>query len=217
MIHGDGTLATALRTYYGEVDFTWIAWDTPIRADGTPDTQAVLDCAFEVLDHGLHDDVIISSQLPVGTCALFEERWPARNFYVVPENVRARYAFEDWTHQSRIIVGARRDRFRFDGLWEKVTSEVIYVSPETAEMTKHAINGFLALEIEYAHEIAHLAISNGADPGDLADCVMSDDRIGRKAYLQPVGVPGPHLTREVHNLAMLGGGLLVDALEQSVQ
>jgi UDPglucose 6-dehydrogenase len=147
MIYGNGTLAEALRTYYGDVPFTWIAWDTPILADGRPDTKAVLDMAFEVLDHGLHDDVIISSQLPVGTCATFEERWPLRDFYVVPENVRAAHAFNDWTHQARIIVGARRNRFRLDSLWARITPEVIYVSPETAELTKHCLNGFLALSV----------------------------------------------------------------------
>lgn len=214
MIHGDGTLANALREYYGEVPFTWIAWDTPIRADGSPDTQAVLDAAFEVLDHGLHDDVIISSQLPVGTCASFEARWPIRNFYVVPENVRAKHAYADWTHQARVIVGARRDRFHFDRLWAPITGQVIYVSPETAEMTKHALNGFLALSIQYAHEVADVARLHGADPGDLAHCLMTDERVGLKAYLQPVGDPGPHLTREVHNLASLGGGPLINTLER---
>ncbi len=212
MIHGDGTLADTLRAYYGDVPFTWIAWDTPINADGTPDTKYVVDAAFEVLDHGLHDDVILSSQLPVGTCAQFEARWPLRNFYVVPENVRVAHAYADWTSQARIVVGARRDRFHFDRLWSPITSEVIYVSPETAELTKHCLNGFLALSVEYAQEIAALAREHGGDPSDLAHCLMTDPRIGHGAYLRPTGEPGPHLMREVHTLAALGGGRLIDAL-----
>ncbi len=217
MILGDGTLANALGAYYGDVTFTWIAWDTPIRPDGTPDTKAVLDAAFEALDHGVHEDVIISSQLPVGTCATFEERWPQRNFYVVPENVRAAHAFEDWIHQPRIIVGARRNRFRFDKLWERITPEVIYTSPETAELTKHCLNGFLALCIQYSEEMARIAEAHGGDPSELAHCLQTDPRVGRQSYLKPGGSFGPHLTREIHNLAMLGGGPLIDALEQLVR
>ncbi len=214
MIYGDGTTANALRAYYGDVDFTWIAWDTPVAADGTPDTESVLAAAFEALDHGSHDEVIISSQLPVGTCARFEERWPARNFYVVPENLRAAQAYNDWIHQPRVIVGARRNRFRFDSLWARITPQVIYVSPETAELTKHCLNGFLALCVEYSSEIARLADAHGGDPSDLAHCLMTDPRIGQYAYLRPGGEPGPHLLREIHNLEALGGGPLIDAMEQ---
>lgn len=215
MILGNGTLAEAFRENHVESKgLIWCAYDTPIRDDGTADSGSVIRRLSEVLDIAASTLVIICSQLPVGTCAELERCYPRHRFIVYPENVRAAYAVEDFKSQDRIVLGGRVrvDMERVASLLAAFTDEFIFTTPETAEMVKHALNGFLAMSIRYAQDIARIATAYGADPDVLADALLSDHRIGPYAYLRPSGDLGPHLTREVHNLIGLGGGDLIKAL-----
>lgn len=216
---GDGTLATAIKiNIAGEHDLTepydaqllWCCEDVSIE-DGV-DYRAVTGAIEETcaaLDRQL---VIISSQLPVGTTHRFETRYPNLRFFVVPENVRAVHAIEDFASQHRIIVGQRHADWRIDTLLRQFTPRLIHMSIESAEMVKHALNGFLALSVAYAQEIARLSSEHGADPVQVARGIMSDPRIGEHAYLRPAGEPGAHLMREVEVLAALGGGPIIKAM-----
>ena len=59
------------------------------------------------------------------------------------------------------------------------------MSLESAEMTKHAINSFLALSVTFANELARLCESVGADASEVEQGLRSENRIGPKAYLRP--------------------------------
>lgn len=219
-ILGTGTLAEALRHHIKNLPehVLFCAWDTPIKPDGKADSEWVLSQLKPHLSKTWLQWVVIMSQLPVGTCRALELEFSQHRFVVSPENVRANHAVVDFGNQPRIVLGARResDALEIKEILKPFTGQFIITDPETAEMVKHGLNGFLAASITYAHELAEVAKKHGANPDTLAQALMSDPRIGQKAYLKPAGGMGAHLTREVHNLVVLGGGRLIKVMADSI-
>jgi UDPglucose 6-dehydrogenase len=81
---------------------------------------------------------------------------------------------------------------------------------ESAEMTKHAINAFLAASVVFMNEIATICEGTGADAKDVERGLKSEERIGPRAYLSPgAAFEGGTLARDVTTLAELGHGLQV--------
>ena len=72
---------------------------------------------------------------------------------------------------------------------------------ESAEITKHAINSFLASSISFINEISSICEYTNADAKEVEEGLKSETRIGRKAFLSP-GVPfaGGTLGRDVNYL-----------------
>ena len=56
---------------------------------------------------------------------------------------------------------------------------------ESAEMTKHALNAFLATSVVFINEVAELCEQVGADAAQVERGLKSEPRIGPKAYLGP--------------------------------
>jgi UDPglucose 6-dehydrogenase len=76
---------------------------------------------------------------------------------------------------------------------------------ESAEMTKHAINAFLALSVTFANELASVCERVGADAKEVERGLKTEQRIGPKAYLAPGGAfPAGTLARDVAFLTQLG-------------
>ncbi len=74
----------------------------------------------------------------------------------------------------------------------------IKMNLRSAEMTKHALNAFLATSISFANEIANICDEVGADSLKVAEALRLDSRIGPKAMLKPgLGFAGGALGRDV--------------------
>jgi UDPglucose 6-dehydrogenase len=72
------------------------------------------------------------------------------------------------------------------------------MSVESAEMTKHAINAFLATSVTFANEIASICELVGADAKEVERGLKTDARIGTKAYVSPGGpFAGGTLARDI--------------------
>ena len=79
------------------------------------------------------------------------------------------------------------------------------MSIESAEMTKHALNAFLATSITFINEIATLCEQVGADATQVERGLKSERRVGPRAYLTPGGAfAGGTLARDVMFLSQLG-------------
>jgi UDPglucose 6-dehydrogenase len=79
------------------------------------------------------------------------------------------------------------------------------MSVESAEMTKHAVNAFLATSVTFINEIAAICERVGADASDVERGLKSESRIGPKAYLSPGGAfAGGTLARDLMFLSDLG-------------
>lgn len=76
---------------------------------------------------------------------------------------------------------------------------------ESAEMTKHTLNSFLATSVAFINEVARLCERVGADAKEVERGLKSDGRIGRRAYLGPgAGFAGGTLARDARFLSALG-------------
>ena len=73
---------------------------------------------------------------------------------------------------------------------------------ESAELTKRAINLYLATTVTYANTLADLCEALGADWGEMVPALRLDRRIGPGAYLRPsLGIAGGNIERDVVSLA----------------
>ncbi len=181
-----------------------MTYDTPVDDDDKPDLKPVLEGIDRCLPHLRDDaDVLISSQIPAGTCRQLEGRYPGRRFAYSPENLRLGKAIEIFLHQDRIVWG-RGEMMMLRELSELLSNfsiDIIHVRTESAEMIKHAINSFLALSITFMNEIARVCEHVGADAREVERGLKSEARIGPKAYLSPGGpFAGGTLARDVVTL-----------------
>lgn len=214
MIYGQGVYADVLREFIGDQhSHAWIAEQTKTHR-GEPLTDAARQFVELVCDEQAPGTlIIISTQLPVGTCAYMEERYPRLTFAVQPENVRVATAREDFQHQSRTVVGCRRDlSMMFARLFERFTTQLLFMSPESAEMSKHALNTFLALNMQFGNELGALCETWGADVNEVVHALRTDTRISERAPILPGDGLSPHLQREVHQMISLGAGPIIRSL-----
>lgn len=190
-------------------DVLWIAYDTPVDADDNADVEFVIAQAARTLRYVRDGSiVIVSSQLPVGSTARLEAMAPTLRFACSPENLRLGKAIEVFTKPDRVVVGVRdaQTRARVTDVFAPFTTRIEWMTIESAEMTKHAINAFLALSVTFANELASVCERVGADAKEVERGLKTESRIGPKAYLAPGGAfAGGTLARDVAFLSQLGG------------
>jgi UDPglucose 6-dehydrogenase len=124
----------------------------------------------------------------------------------VPENLRLGAALESFRAPDRIVAGVsdERDRRELAELLAPFSHEVQWMRVESAEMTKHALNGFLATSVAFIDEVAAVCESVGADAAEVARGLKSERRIGPRAYLSPgAAFAGGTLARDLGFLRAL--------------
>ena len=195
-------------------DVIWLTYDTPVDEDDRADVEYVIERMsrlFPFLKDG--QEVLISSQLPVGSARrlqdLFEKEHPNQkvNFSCSPENLRLGKAISVFLKPDRIVIGTRaeKSRSKFKELLAPFTDRIEWMSVESAEMTKHALNAFLATSVTFINEIAILCEQVGADAKEVERGLKTEARIGPKAYLSPGGAfAGGTLARDIAFLSQLG-------------
>jgi UDPglucose 6-dehydrogenase len=197
-----------------DAEVVWICFDTPVDEEDRADVDYVLRQA-ETAFPSLADAAIVlsSSQLPVGSVRRLEAAWTSAaagrraSFACAPENLRLGNAIEVFTRPDRIIVGVRDlpTRDRLASLFATITDRVEWMSVESAEMTKHAVNAFLATSVAFINELATLCEMVGADARDVERGLKTEKRIGPSAYLSPGGAfAGGTLARDVMFWRALG-------------
>lgn len=195
-------------------EIVWIAYDTPVNDEDRADVPYVIGCVTRLFPHLKTDTlVLISSQLPVGSTRQLEKDYAASypekrvTFGYSPENLRLGKAISAFTQPDRIVIGLRdrADQERVKQLLQPFTERIEWMSVESAEMTKHALNAFLATSVTFANEIAALCESVGADAKEVERGLKSEARIGPKAYLGPgAAFAGGTLARDIQFLSHLG-------------
>ena len=188
-------------------DVLWLCYDTPVNENDESDVESVLANLRKALAHLPKGAlVLISAQLPVGTCARLEKEFPQFHFACSPENLRLGKAIDSFEKTERVIVGIRSDAKKevLEELFAPFTPQVLFMRTESAEMVKHALNSFLALSITFINEIARLCEHTGADAKEVSAGLKSEPRIGPKAYLGPGGpFAGGTLARDVVTLTKI--------------
>lgn len=212
------------KTACATADVLWVCYDTPVNDNDESDTEFVLERIRRALTHLPSEAlVLISSQLPVGTCSQLEKKFPQFQFACSPENLRLGKAVDAFEKAERVIVGIRTDAKRalLEQIFKPFTAQILFMRTESAEMVKHALNSFLAVSITFINEIARLCEHAGADAKEVAAGLKSEPRIGPRAYLGPGGpFAGGTLARDVVTLTKLGANFgeslqLIPAIKQS--
>ena len=197
----------------GEV--IWITYDTPVDQDDRADVEFVIAQTARLFP-AIRDGalVLVSSQVPVGTTARLERMFAAEHpgnarvtFGYSPENLRLGKALAAFQQPARVVAGVRTeaDRARVSALFARYTDRIEWMSVESAEMTKHALNAFLATSVAFANEIAMLCEVTGADAKEVERGLKSEPRIGPGAYVSPgAAFAGGTLARDLVFLSELG-------------
>jgi UDPglucose 6-dehydrogenase len=190
-----------------QADVLWLCYDTPVNEDDESDVDFVLANLRRALPHLPKGAlVLISAQMPVGTCHTLEKEFPQFHFACSPENLRLGKAIDAFEKAERVVVGIRNDAKKpvLEKLFAPFTPQILFMRTESAEMVKHALNSFLALSITFINEIARLCERVGADAKEVSAGLKSEPRIGPKAYLGPGGpFAGGTLARDVVTLTRL--------------
>ncbi len=198
--------ATALN----QVDVLWITIDTPVDDDDQADVQYVESQILRLVPFLKYGALIlVSSQVPVGFTARIRRTVEGLamdrdfRFAYTPENLRLGGALEAFRKPQRIVVGAEpRDRIVLSHLLEPIGAPIEWMSVASAELTKHALNAFLATSVTFINEIASIAEHVGADGGEVRRGLITDVRIGPRAYLRPgAAFAGGTLARDLVFLA----------------
>ncbi|MEI7769853.1 MAG: nucleotide sugar dehydrogenase [Chloroflexales bacterium] len=195
-------------------EVVWVTYDTPVDDDDRADVTYVVERVarlFPALEPGAL--VLISSQLPVGSTRRLEQVYAAAHpdrqvsFAYSPENLRLGKAISVFTQPDRVVAGVRNaaDQQRVAALLGPITERVEWMGVESAEMTKHALNAFLATSVTFINEVATLCEQVGADAKEVERGLKSEVRIGPRAYLGPGGAfAGGTLARDINFLSAIG-------------
>jgi UDPglucose 6-dehydrogenase len=156
--------------------------------------------------------LVVMSQVPAGSCdrlarlagERFGEPLPVA---CVPENLRLGSALDGFFRPDRVVVGADDERVRaaVEDLFAGVEAPFLSMGIRSAEMSKHALNAYLATCISFSSEIADLCERVGADARDVVRALRADRRVSDRAPLLPgLGFAGGTLGRDLRSLAGLG-------------
>lgn len=194
-----------------DADIVWITFDTPVDEHDEADVEFVMRAIEELLPLVRANVlVIVSSQVPIGSSARLKAS--ARRlrpeasirFACLPENLRLGQAMEIFRHPDRVVAGvdSQESREQIEALFRPMGEiRFEWMSLASAEMTKHAINSFLAMSLSFINEIAALCERTGADAREVERALRSESRIGPKAYLSPgPGYAGGTLARDINFL-----------------
>jgi len=188
----------------------WICYDSKINEKDISEEKKLYNQIKKILKFIKNKTtILISSQLPLGTIKKLEKYdklilKKKLAFIYIPENLRLGKSIKLFLKPERIVIGLRDKKIyknKIKILLNQIKCEKYLVSPETAEISKHVINSFLACSISFINEISQIAKIYGVNFNDLQNCIKSDRRLGKYSYLNP-GLPfsGGTLARDLNFL-----------------
>jgi UDPglucose 6-dehydrogenase len=187
--------------------YVFVAYDTPVDERDEPDLApiaATMGALAGCLEEGAM--IIVSSQVPVGTCEALADHLRSLNpglrfgMACVPENLRLGQAIERFLRPDFLVFGADGEATmeRVETLFSPIPGPRVRTDLRTAEMTKHAINAYLATCISFGNELANLCDEVGADAFQVVQALKLDSRVSPKAPLAPgLGFAGGTLARDM--------------------
>lgn len=158
--------------------------------------------------------IVIMSQVPVGYCRevyhMIKKELPNLDFdlYHWVDILIMTNAIERFSSPERIIIGAFDNSKPFSPALSKALKlfncPVFYLSYESAELTKAAINLYLANSVTFANTVADYAEAVGANYNEIIPALQLDKRIGVFSYIKPgLRIAGGHLERDLLMLKRL--------------
>ena len=194
-----------------EIDLLILTYDTPVDDEDNADAEYVITEFARIAENLLpNTHVLVSSQLPVGSCEqienILEKFGHTGGVTAQPENLRLGKAVESFFNPKRIIAGTfdGKPNHVVEGVFKGINAPIIWMHRRSAEVTKHALNAFLATSVTFMGELSEICELVGADAKEVEIGLKSDPRIGISAYLSTgLGFAGGTLARDVLKLSSL--------------
>lgn len=212
---GNLTFTTDYASAIKDSDIVMIMVGTPSAPDGQADLRYVF-AASESLAPFLKEGaiVIVKSTVPPGTNSKVKEIIKAKTevsfeMASVPEFLKEGTAVEDTLHPDRVVIGVESDRAKdiLIKLHEPLTTNVVVMRPESAQMCKYAANNYLATRITFINQIADLCEKNGADIQEVIRGIGQDKRIGSHYWYPGLGYGGSCFPKDVKEIAAYAGAI----------
>jgi len=191
-------------------DIIFFCVGTPQGDDGKADLSQIEEASRQIAENLTSYKLIIEkSTVPVNTHQWIKKtilRYAKNNveFDVAsnPEFLREGSAIKDFLEPDRIVVGTESNKARnlFRKLYKPFTDQdriLIFTTPATAELIKHASNSFLSLKISYINMVSDLCEKVGADVSMVAEGMGLDKRIGRSFLNAGIGYGGSCFPKDV--------------------
>jgi UDPglucose 6-dehydrogenase len=205
-------------------DIVMIMVGTPSAPDGQADLKYVLAAAESAAPHLKENAiVIIKSTVPPGTNAKVKAMMSKIatvdfDFASLPEFLKEGTAVYDTLHPDRVIIGATNEATiqTLKELHAPLTSNILVMKPESAQMAKYGSNVYLAMRITFANQLADLCEKNGADVMEVLEGLGEDKRIGSHYWYPGLGYGGSCFPKDVKEIAAyaksvgLGDSLFVE-------
>ena len=201
-----------------------VALDVPTNADNVADlapTASLVETIAPILQQGVI--LVVMSQVPPGftrgLAARLRELRPELSYtlYYWVETLVFGRAVERALKPERFIVGCADPTQPLAGVFDQglkaYKCPILTMRYESAELSKTAINLYLAGSVTYANTLADLCLAINADWEEMVPALKLDQRIGPAAYLRPsLGIAGGNLERDLQALKGLCNSYGVDAM-----
>ena len=195
-------------------DLLILCIDTPSKKSGDPDLKN-LNIALRQISKVLRKDLflIIKSTVPIGTNEYIDDFFKKNSKFKVeiisnPEFLKEGSAVQDFVFPSRIIVGCNSEASK--KIMKKLYAplklaqkKIIFMSANSAELTKYASNSFLATKISFINKISQLADLTNANIHDIKLGLGSDPRIGEEFLNAGLGYGGSCFPKDIKALISL--------------
>ncbi len=194
-------------------DVIFITVGTPTLGNWEVDLSQFSEVINEICKYIKSYKVIVNkSTVPVGTqkCVkqlLLNKGVKKENFDVIsnPEFLREGKAIYDFLNADRIVIGFDSERARkiMEKLYKPFNTEIVFTTPETAELIKYASNAFLATKISFINEMANLCSKVGADIETISYAMGLDKRISPKFLKAGIGFGGSCFPKDTKALVKM--------------
>lgn len=196
-------------------DVVCIAKDTPTNERdevGLADLNTLIEKIIPHVKNGV--EFVVMSQVPAGFTRELDahirraRRDLAFSLIYWAETIVVGDAVSRFLRPGRIILGSQYPSLsltsRITKLLAAFSCPILYMKWESAELTKAAINFYLAISVTFSNILADICEAVGGDISEIIPALRLDKRIGPHAYLKPgLGLSGGHLERDVVMLTRL--------------
>ncbi|MBN2980562.1 MULTISPECIES: UDP-glucose dehydrogenase family protein [Cohnella] len=197
-----------------EAETVFLAVGTPSADDGQLQLSFLWAAAERIGEwaDGKERTVVVKSTVPVGTADRLESRLRSRlpagcpvHVASLPDFMREGHAVADFFQPSRIVIGAANPETaaKLERLHRPFCAPVVHMDRRSAELSKLAANGALAVKLSFANEMASLAEHTGADYPAIARALGLDPRIGPQFLGAGLGFGGSSLPKDARGLVRL--------------
>jgi UDPglucose 6-dehydrogenase len=183
----------------------YISRDIPTDDFGNTDLTSVHELIDLAITQMNNDAIlVILCQVPLGFTREISQRHK-KVFYQV-ETLVFGEAFSRASRPERIIIGkANRQESipkKLQLLLEEYGCPILDMTFESAELSKMAINAFLASSVSMTNELNSISNKFAASWSDIKLALKLDKRIGEFAYLTPgLGISGGNIERDLRALS----------------